>query len=277
MKKLIIFVSLISILFTGCSKNTTTNVNKGNNSKSTVKQNKDSNDKKEIALDNEKSNLSSNSNNYDSQNKKTYNYDLSITEYNYNESGKSISIKYPQIVNSTDNNYSDKINSILKNSALNIIDKYKNIDKYTLTINCNITLENSNILSIQYTGLFTSVESYIPQNIFYTTNIDILSKKELTTNDILNIDNNLLNTLKTKGVIINSTGDLKAAQEDELKSLQFDNFINSIEGIYLTSSDIVFSIEVLHAIGDHMEIQVPYSNIKTNIKQDNIINSIYRN
>lgn len=277
MKKLIIFVFLISILFIGCSSETNTNANNENNSKSTVNQNKNSNDKEETVSDKENSNLSHNSNNYNSQNKKTYNYNLSITEYNYNENGKSISIKYPQITNSTDTNYSDKINSILKNSALNIIDTYKNIDKYTLTINYNITLENSNILSIQYTGLFTSLESYIPENIFYTTNIDILSKQELTTNDILNIDDNLLNTLKTKGVIINSTGDLNAAQESELKSLQFDDFIHNIKGIYFTPSNLVFSIEVLHAIGDHMEIQVPYSNIKTNIKQDNIINSIYNN
>lgn len=209
---------------------------------------------------------------YDS-NGKTY----KIIKLNYVDN--YIKISYPQITGLSDTNKQKKINDLIKTEALKVLNYYNNIGKeISLDIDYDIKWKGSNLLSIQYSGLGNIKGFAYPNNIFYTSNIDINNINKLGLTDVVNIDENFVEKFKKGRYVPWDTG-LKSAIDlikDDIDSYNLVREFKNADSMgeentsfsfsYFTEDSLGISIGVAHAIGDHAEFEINYKDIKENIK-----------
>lgn len=195
---------------------------------------------------------------------------------------QNIIINYPQIINLGDNNRQSTVNQLIKNDVLSYVNNNIAQDA-ALELKYSVKLQTSDLLSIKYSGVAMGKGAAHPNNIFYTTNINIKNGTKIRLSDVVKIDQNLVSALK-KGQYIDLEAKYTKAEEAEI--IKYVNNISNndlikyfsgadsadIENInqwstfsYLTKDSIVISIIVPHALGDHAEFGIEYKNIKGNI------------
>lgn len=182
---------------------------------------------------------------------------------------KKIFINYPQVENKNDKEEIKTLNKIIEDEALSILDNYDINDISSLEIDYEISFWNKKIISIKYYGLGNAKKSVYPNNIFYTTNIDIENLTILKLSDVVDIDETFLGKFQGddfSAVRSEQIGLLEDLSIEELnKKLLSNNF-------YLNESKLGISIEVIHVLGDHAEYEIDYSNLK-NVKWENFQNN----
>lgn len=259
---LIMFVVTLTVCDTGKANSNGLEINKGKNVNVQITQtpiNSIKNDKIE--------------NSSDSSNEKIY----KITKQSYID--KNIKINYPQINNFSDVNKQKLINELLKNDILRILNNYKDDKKVTLTIDYNIKLKNSELLSIEYTGQ-ESIEGY-PRvnNLYYTTNIDINDVSKIRLKDIVNIDENFIKKFMSekftaltpehspiKGLNTSEVWIKFFIKSDLIETIGTENQSNTYS--YLTEDTLGISVDAPHNAGDHAEFEINYQDLKDNIKNE---------
>lgn len=220
-----------------------------------------------------------NEKNSDSSNKRAY----EIIKASYNNEG--IIINYPQIINLDNNNKQQKANQILKSDALKVLGLYENIDNdVSLEIDFGIKWKSEKILSIQYFGLGYVKGGAYPNNLFYTTNININNGCRLQLKDLVKINENFIEKFmegKYKASNPNLSLKLEAAFDyimENFTVVDLIKFFNEADLLfenssyiysYLTKDFLGISIGVPHAIGDHAEFEIKYKDIADNIKLEN--------
>ncbi|MDS0527618.1 DUF4163 domain-containing protein [Clostridium sp. SHJSY1] len=205
---------------------------------------------------------------------------------------KKVTIYYPQIKGLSDSNKQSNINKMIKDGALSYVSKGVE-DNLTLDINYKITLLNSKAVSIQYSGVANFASSMHPDNVFYTTNIDLNNEKIMKLSDLVKVDKNLVNSFR-KGKfipyvhtedakteeeyraninnIVSTTMDDNSLLSDFQKSDVKEEMMNiPTTSCYLTEDSIGISINVPHAVGDHVEFEMKYADIKNNKNANNKI------
>ncbi|SMC19571.1 hypothetical protein SAMN02745134_00871 [Clostridium acidisoli DSM 12555] len=249
MKKMVMLLLILVATFAaGCSKN----VAKENTVNKTVY---------------EKTNVSINSTENKVSNEDSQNYTINNSRY----VDKNVKITYPVVSNVQDNNKQQNINNIIKTEALKIINIYGN--DANLTITPTIKLKGKHILSIEYTGLEYTNGAAHTNSIFYTTNIDMTKGNKIILKDILNISEDLVT--KVRYGQYKGDSETKTAAISEIKGKEDSDIINALNNAdiigdinsenvysYFTGDSIGISIGVSHAIGDHAEFEVRYSDIK---------------
>jgi stress-induced morphogen len=205
-----------------------------------------------------------------------------ITELNESKSDDIIkfNIKYPQISGLSDIVKQKMINSTLKIEAIKVLKYYE--DPYgivELNIDYEIVLKNPNILSIQYSGLGSVSSAAHPNNLFYTTNINIKSGERLRLRDVINIDENFVDKF-LKGqfkalwpeqnmaleYITNEKIQARFKESDSLDNIGTEKQSDVFS--YFTTDSLGISISVGHAIGGHAEFEINYQDIEDNIVTD---------
>lgn len=206
--------------------------------------------------------------------------DYQIIDAYYND--RNIKVKYPQIIGLDDTNKQNKINDLIKNEMLKQV-KQLSDEGVALDINYEIKLKGDTLLSIVYSGYRYMQGSAYPNNTFFTTNIYIPETSALRLSQAVNINNSFVNKLlAAKYLPWNS--DLASATEyvkgeikryDLIKNLKYADYIGAENQAnaysYFTKDSIGISLAVPHAIGDHAEFEIKYSDIKDNIKTENQI------
>lgn len=206
-----------------------------------------------------------------------------ITE-NYTE--KNVKIDYPQISNLANSNKQKAINHLIKTEALKVLNYYTEVDRklpaesvpseLDLEINYNIPWKSENLLSIQYSGIGYVRGTAHPNNLFYTTNININNGSRLRLKDLINIDDAIVKKFKSgklkplrpehNGILNNYSGNElleKLTQADSLDNLGASEIFS-----YLTKDSLGISFSVSHAIGDHAGFEIKYQEITGNIKSE---------
>ncbi|MCG7383137.1 hypothetical protein [Paenibacillus sp. ACRRY] len=213
------------------------------------------------------------------------NNDLSIEEgftiKNSNYSKNNINIVYPQIVDITN---AEKINALIQNEATRIVNSYS-LEKDNLDINYRIMYKNYELISIQYFGsVFTEGAPY-PSNVFYTSNIDLKKGSRVKLSDLIEVNDAFVEKFK-EGSYKSYDKDLNLLDNGVLTEIlsgysskdlisyfkQSDTVgeVNDSETYsYITQDAIGVSISVPHALGDHLEMEISFSNLINNIKKGN--------
>ncbi|WP_160675113.1 hypothetical protein [Clostridium sp. C8-1-8] len=277
-KMLLPVLVLLCVSLVGCS---TSNYVNYASSKTNISENNDSNSKKEatsdstISTSNSNSNQQATSNMNHSNSKQQINnektYSIAEKQYNYNQNNKTMALKYPQINGMSNASNQNKINTLIKEQALKYVQVYlDNKENFNINLGYEICLNKYDLLSIKYSGIFSSKDVAYPTNLLFSTNVDLKNNKVLNSGDIVNLDNNFLITLKSKGIIANNSNkDLYNAQKDQLQSYSTNNFNNSIIYIYLYENSISISIDAPHAIGDYIDLKLQYQDINKSINNTN--------
>lgn len=220
------------------------------------------------------SSTQNNSSQNNSENQSVATYQLFEETYKY----KDTIIHYPQITGLDDIIKQNKINSIIKDDALY---QRTNVDNLGVEIKYTIELNNTDILSIKYEGIEYFKGAAHPNDVFYTTNIDIATGSKLRLLDLVNIDHNLVNSYR-KGTYINflgvSASDLtnkinaERSDTDLIKAFNLADENNTSEvSSYLTSDNLVISTQEPFAIGSHAEFEIKYKDIQNNIINANLL------
>jgi|GEM_PF-800447 len=207
-------------------------------------------------------------------------YDLNKASY----SDKDIKISYPQISNLDDTDKEKTINEMIKVEALKVLSSYDDVSTLTLNVDYSIKWSGENLLSIQYIGSGYVENGAYPNNIFYTTNIDINKGVKIKLKDLFNIDEEFIQKFKEgKYTIFDSELDVEneARKEvDKFSNTELVDFFNNADDIilgnelsvfsYFTKDSLGISVSVPHAIGDHAEFEINYQDIfnKTNAENE---------
>jgi hypothetical protein len=206
---------------------------------------------------------------------------------------KNVTIYYPQITGLSGSNNENTINTLIKNDALSCISG--SIDNnLSLQINYNVTLSNSDLLSVKYTGEYYVKGTNHPTNLFYTTNIDIKNGTKLKLSDLVTVNKSLADNFK-KGTYI-PWMTIANAQDNKQFQSNVINFVNSINDndliaslnqsgskssggslpplysptyCYLTRNTLGISISTSSVMGDHIEYEIRYNAIPNNINSKN--------
>lgn len=197
-------------------------------------------------------------------------------------SKNNIKIKYPQISGLSDNNKQKRINDTLKNEAFKVLKYYQESEGgLQLDIDYEVILKDPNILSIQYSGYGNVDGAAHPNNLFYTTNIDIKTGNRLRLKDIVNIDKVFVRKFlggEFKALIPKKSEVLKQFSQEFLDE-SFKE-ADSLDNIGTDKQSDVFSYfkkdslgisigGVGHAIGDHVEFEIKYKDLTDNIRTKN--------
>ena len=210
--------------------------------------------------------------------------DYEVNKFNYSKHDDTLQcdIQYPQISGLKDSEKQENINKILKDETLKVLTYYEDpFGAVELSIDYEIRLKDSRVLSIQYSGLGMVSNAAHPDKLFYTTNISIKSGDRLRLRDVVNIDRDFADQF------IN--GEFIAVWDFQGEEIDLTHYTNekiqeyfmeadSLDNIgtekqsdvfsYFTADSLGISIPVRFAIGGHAEFEIKYQDIKDNIKPD---------
>jgi hypothetical protein len=192
-------------------------------------------------------------------------YDIVQETYTDN----NIIINYPQVIDLGDSEKQNKINELIKVSALKLLDDYKDdINNLTLNMDFEIMYKGSDILSIQYLGLSALKNAAYPINEINTTNIDLVNVKLLTLSDVVTVNEQFIDRFKegkyrpySQDLNLKSAGALNDALNGFGSNDLLANFKQETANFYFTDDSIVVSENVIHAMGDHFEMEIKYENL----------------
>ncbi|MFA6808783.1 MAG: hypothetical protein WCR27_07305 [Eubacteriales bacterium] len=201
----------------------------------------------------------------------------SITDETYTETG--ITIKFPQLSKANDPIIADSINKAIQENIKEILGSLRSeedgLGAFTLDLNYEIAGYGNKVFAISYQGYAHYVQGAYPTNVYYTQNIVMKDDVHaIALKDIFMINDAFVEQFKS-GVYSTSRTDLdleksgvnpKEVIEGQYSNQELISLFQSAEATYkLTENGVVVSVEVPHALGDHLEMAINYDNIEANM------------
>jgi hypothetical protein len=202
---------------------------------------------------------------------------------------KDIKISYPEILDLRDINKQKMINDLIKSEALNVLKCYEGvIDVLTLDIYYKIKLKNAKLLSIEYMGYGNVKDTAHPDNLFYTTNINLVKGSRIILKDLVKINENFIKKFR-EGIYRKWKPDLNLELNSVINEIRegyknedLINYFNNADSLdnigtenqsdtysYLTKDSLGISIGITHALGDHVEFEINYKDLTDDIRTEN--------
>jgi hypothetical protein len=205
-------------------------------------------------------------------------YSIVRTNYDKNSKEKKIGIFFPQISGLPDKTKQNKINKLIKDNAL--VDFQKEMTSYEwYDLDYTIMWSSNRLLSIKFRGNCYNEGAAHPSSFCFTVNMDINTGKRILLPDFINMDDNFVNLFINKAQFLNDpvylpTDELSALKEDQfsISNLQYEFGKDAI--FYFTSTGVVFSVYVGHAIGDYSLFSLKYSELANYTKKNTVWNNI---
>jgi hypothetical protein len=180
---------------------------------------------------------------------------------------QNIKINYPQISNYNDSRKQQTINNLIKTSVLKVLEDYQDdLSSLDMNIDYEIKYQGADLLSIEYLGLATVKGTAHPVNAIWTTNIDLEKKQELALGAVVNINDSLVEKFKegqykaySADLHIKSAGALPDVLDGFSSQDLLEFFKEQSRKFYFTKDSLGISVEVGHAVGDHLEMEMPYT------------------
>ncbi len=178
---------------------------------------------------------------------------------------EGVKIAYPQISQLGNDQIEQKINTLIKKDALSVLDGYQgNLHQLILDLKYEVKYQGSDFLSIKYLGFASKKGAAYLSNVIYTTTIDLAQQKVVALKELVTVDDNFVEKFNGgKYVPYSASSDLQTqailerAKTESNQSIK-ERFNNDQAKYYLTGSSLVVSSEVIHALGDHFELELDY-------------------
>lgn len=197
-------------------------------------------------------------------------YEMSIYTQAQNENS-SVHIEYPIFYNL---DRSSELNALILKTVQDFAildpDYFPQDTKYTINYQSQVTLQNSNVVSIVFWGTRDIEVSAFPVFTLYTINVDPHSLKTIKLTDLYNVDKNFKKVFFEKSFYPSIP--VSVYEKDyfsEMLEGHSDDYITidpfdspDTISFFLTSDGIVLSLPSAHAYGDHFEAELLYSDIQ---------------
>lgn len=192
-------------------------------------------------------------------------YDINKASY----AVKNVKINYPQLSNLSDSIKQNKINELIKTSALEVLDDYKDdINSLNLNMDFEIKYQGTDFLSIEYLGLAIVKGAAYPVHVLQTANVDMVKERILVLSDVVTVNDSFIEKFQegqykaySSDLNLQSAGVLK----DKLSNFSSQDLMESLKQrsarFYFTKDALGVSVEVAHAAGDHLEMEMPYKDL----------------
>lgn len=175
---------------------------------------------------------------------------------------RTFKIDYPKVKSAT-----PEVNEIIKKAATEYLSNYYSIpfsigypELSAVDIDYETKLDSQSFISVVFSGL--SMVDTRPNNLFYAVNICKASAKKLDIDDVVKRDDEfwgiLLATAKNDLYYGIYGSILDTYHKDGEIYLEF----------YLTKNSLGLSFPLIYALGDHAEIEIPYSKLEGLLKID---------
>lgn len=203
-------------------------------------------------------------------------FTYSIIDETYTEEG--ITIKFPQLNKTNNEVKADSVNKVIQESIRTKLASLrmgqKDMGAFTLDLKYEMADYGKKVLSISYQGYSHFEKAAYPVDIYHTQNITLNDVNTLALKDIFIIDDHFVEAFKSgiyspsrddldlekSGVNLKETIERQYANKDLINLFQ-KNEVN----FKLTMYGVIVSIEVPHAIGDHLEMAIPYEAVEVNM------------
>ncbi|AET69284.1 hypothetical protein Desor_3825 [Desulfosporosinus orientis DSM 765] len=210
-----------------------------------------------------------------------YSYETESRNWNV----KGITVKYPMFVNTSTlepslEEKADQANDLIMNDMENLIETIQsNVDDETLTIDGIYEYSQISpiVLSIRYEIDYYAESLAHPVSLYHTLTISLDKDSVIPLSDLFVIDKTFVEDYKSNWMYAPSRDlDLEAAGvniKEEIAN-QYSNedlirlFSQADAQYYLTDQGLILSIEVPHALGDHLEKAMKYEFLEENMKRD---------
>jgi hypothetical protein len=209
-----------------------------------------------------------------------------IESRNWNDGG--ITVKYPMLVNSDNQDSADKINELIMNDMTELLNEladiaaddtftFDGVFEYTTPDPSNFDKPVPKALSVFYLITYSSDSLAHPVNIYHTVSISQKNPAVIALSDLFSIDDSFVDSflmgsyipyrddldLEASGVIIQDFIKEQYTTRELVKIFSIEN-----ASYYLTNQGIVLSVPVTHAAGDHLEMAVSYEFLESEINKD---------
>ena len=223
--------------------------------------------------------------NADSVEKADFTY--SIIDDTYTEEG--ITIKFPQLKKASNEAKADLVNKAIQESIRTKLASLRtgqeDMGAFTLELKYEMAGYGNKVLSISYQGTSHYEKVAYPVNIYHTQNITLNEVNTLSLKDIFIIDDHFVQAFKSgkyspsrDDLDLEKSGvNLKEAIERQYSNKDLINFFQKNEvNFKLTKYGVIISIEVPHAIGDHLEMVIPYEAVEANMIKGSLVWKDYK-
>lgn len=207
-----------------------------------------------------------------------------IVESEYANAG--IVIHYPQITNLGDSFKQYEVNRLLKEEALAVLNNYNEDEissELSLDIDFDIMWQGQRLLSVRYLGDGYLDGTAHPFNLFYTTNINVVTGTKVRIKELVTIDDAFLSKFlqarykpwhSAMNLAEDGTIDLALTEWFSVYDLieyinKRDSSDNYLTFWYLTEKSLGISLRIPHVIGDHMEFEMDYKDLGSNLITEN--------
>lgn len=201
-----------------------------------------------------------------------------VTAFGFEEKTYSdgvITIKYPQVINLSDATLQVKLNKMISDAAKRDLDTL-NGDKTLLDyqINSTVTYNSPDLISIYFEGYSNYQSTVHPSQFLYTVTIDVKNLKTVRLKDLVKIDDNFVKLLMSGNIQsmgYDMTDEYQSSIQDYIKGFDAEYWIPVLSNAdssgnesvsYLTKDALAVSISVAHVMGDHVEVMIPYKDLK---------------
>ena len=184
-----------------------------------------------------------------------------------------ISIEYPRF---SEPNYKE-VNRIIKQYAEDILLKQDvtALQDYSIQLNYCIKHLDQKFLSVIFQGSWNYIKAAHPIDYFDSLTIDIQNNKVVQLNDLYCIDKNFVQMVRKEfkeqtPKVLSEKLDVPISELnvedtlDRMDDLLLQKLLQESYSFFLTDKAMGISIDVAHAIGDHTEIYIDYSDIAEN-------------
>lgn len=201
-----------------------------------------------------------------------------VTAFEFGEKTYSdgvISIKIPQIKNYSDGVLQDKLNKMISDSAKRDVDSLKGdttLDDYQ--VNGTVTYNSLNLISIYFEGYSSYEGAAHPSQFLYALTIDVKKLETVRLTDLVKINENFVKLLESGDIHsmgYDMTDEYRSNIQDYLKEFGAEYWVPELENAdstgyitvsYLTKDALAVSVSVSHVMGDHVEILIPFKDLK---------------
>lgn len=191
----------------------------------------------------------------------------------YSDGG--ISIKYPQIKNYSDGVLQEKLNKIILDSAKRDLNTLMKDDKPSdYQIASTVTYNSTKLISIYFEGYSNFEGAAHPNQVLYAVTIDVNKLKTVHLKDLVKINEGFVKLLESgniQSMSYDMTDEYRSNIQAYLKESSVENWITELSNAdssgyatasYLTKDGLAVSVTVPHVMGDHVEVLIPYRDLK---------------
>lgn len=183
-------------------------------------------------------------------------YQITTDNYEYSDASFDLQASYPQLVSSTLPD-TDAINTLIEDTALETINGsfgYEDDGSFTTVESTGIvTYSDADFISITFEEYYNNSMAAHPSSVFRTLNINLNDGSTVAMSDMIVPSDSLYQALQQAA---NAQLSAEFANEITLDIIR-DGFDYS--ALYFTPDRVGFSLSVYHALGDHVELTLPYN------------------